>query len=221
MPAVVDDLGNSFLPPSPVEPSVTGSSPQQPEAGGIALSRKKRKSQYAMEWAKRNPDKVKANQLRSASRSREYKRQWRIRNRERLMAKDRLRYNRSEKVREQKRLWKEKNREKCRESDRAWNKRNPHAKYNQKARKRAGLTDNAGIAEFIKCVRRKKFIECFHCGKRISGKKCHIDHIIALAIGGKHEVGNLGASCSKCNFFKGARTLNEWNQVKEGQLVLL
>ena len=48
---------------------------------------------------------------------------------------------------------------------------------------------------------------CHACG---STEQPSIDHIIPLALGGHHSIGNLWTLCRPCNSSKGARLLVEW-----------
>ena len=48
---------------------------------------------------------------------------------------------------------------------------------------------------------------CIYCG----GNYEHLDHIIPIAKGGKHDKNNLAPSCASCNFSKNSRILwEEW-----------
>lgn len=38
-----------------------------------------------------------------------------------------------------------------------------------------------------------------------------MDHVIPLARGGRHGIGNVLPACQPCNSSKGARLLAEWN----------
>jgi len=48
---------------------------------------------------------------------------------------------------------------------------------------------------------------CAHCG---SNQNLHLDHIIPLARGGNHSVGNLQMLCARCNHSKNAKVMTEW-----------
>jgi 5-methylcytosine-specific restriction endonuclease McrA len=50
---------------------------------------------------------------------------------------------------------------------------------------------------------------CFYCG---SFNNIEIDHVIPLARGGSHSVGNLVAACVKCNRSKGSKFVTEWRK---------
>lgn len=48
---------------------------------------------------------------------------------------------------------------------------------------------------------------CIYCG---SSQRISIDHIIPLARGGRHSIGNLAPACFDCNTRKSARLITEW-----------
>ena len=50
--------------------------------------------------------------------------------------------------------------------------------------------------------------DCAYCGN--SGGE--VDHIIPLARGGTHSIGNLTSSCRSCNSSKGSKLLIEWKR---------
>lgn len=95
-----------------------------------------------------------------------------------------------------------------------------HKNHKRRIRVKTG-NNPASIVKFIESIRKKRWVKCFHCDKKISGRKCHIDHITPLAKGGTHSAENLGPSCPKCNLSKSAKTLSQWNESKQGQLILL
>ena len=41
--------------------------------------------------------------------------------------------------------------------------------------------------------------QCQVCGAVVSGKRAHVDHIVAKASGGSDEVSNLQTLCVKCH----------------------
>lgn len=49
---------------------------------------------------------------------------------------------------------------------------------------------------------------CAYCGKRTS--ELHRDHVIPVARGGRHAVGNIVPACPSCNRSKGKRLIVEW-----------
>lgn len=76
---------------------------------------------------------------------------------------------------------------------------------------KAQIGDQKLVSEWIGHTKAKKRVACFWCRTIGVGAQMHIDHILALAKGGAHEVGNLCVSCPRCNFTKNAKSLNEWN----------
>lgn len=52
---------------------------------------------------------------------------------------------------------------------------------------------------------------CKYCLIELKDHNRHIDHIVPLSKGGKHELINLMPICDKCNMSKGSKLLNEWH----------
>ena len=109
-----------------------------------------------------------------------------------------------------------KNKDKWRERAKKWLAKNPGYKASQSAKRRAarnGSTINPdGIRKFIQAVKSKRWFVCYYCKRKCSTRKVHFDHVAALRgpLNGKHEVGNLCASCPKCNLQKGAKPIGQW-----------
>jgi 5-methylcytosine-specific restriction endonuclease McrA len=55
---------------------------------------------------------------------------------------------------------------------------------------------------------------CVYCGatEKSSGRKLHLDHITARALGGTNAVSNLVTACHSCNSRKQALTLAAWSR---------
>lgn len=79
----------------------------------------------------------------------------------------------------------------------------------RKARKLSVKTDSTAT-RFFNFVRSKHRIPCYYCGKVISGKAAHIDHVVAISKFGNHTSDNLCASCPSCNLSKCAKSLAVW-----------
>lgn len=76
----------------------------------------------------------------------------------------------------------------------------------------ASVGDLQLIAAWEKRWRKKPFVICYWCRNEIRpASLARRDHVIPLAKGGAHEVGNLCLSCDSCNCHKHARTLDKWN----------
>jgi 5-methylcytosine-specific restriction endonuclease McrA len=89
-------------------------------------------------------------------------------------------------------------------------------KERENARKKAkGYLDirRGRIKQNAKQISTKEWLklstkDCTYCGQP-GGE---VDHIIPLARGGSHSIGNLTSSCRKCNSSKGMKLLIEWKR---------
>jgi 5-methylcytosine-specific restriction endonuclease McrA len=55
---------------------------------------------------------------------------------------------------------------------------------------------------------------CFYCG---SAEQLTVDHVIAIARGGRDSIGNLVSACKSCNSQKRDLTIMEWRKKREGR----
>lgn len=67
--------------------------------------------------------------------------------------------------------------------------------------------------------KRDKFT-CQYCGKEAPEVTLHVDHIDPLSAGGSNEIFNLITSCKDCNLGKGARKINESEEIKKQKSAL-
>lgn len=51
---------------------------------------------------------------------------------------------------------------------------------------------------------------CAYCGSDGYGETLHMDHVVPLARGGRHSIGNVVPACPSCNFNKNDRLVTEW-----------
>lgn len=49
---------------------------------------------------------------------------------------------------------------------------------------------------------------CAYCGSRPPNARLHVDHIVAVSLGGSDSDANLITACDECNLGKGALALN-------------
>jgi 5-methylcytosine-specific restriction endonuclease McrA len=139
---------------------------------------------------------------------------WEKRNRKRRSEYQRLRYKNF--TPEQKR--------RRREVSMAWHRKNPgYMSASRDKRKRA--MDKSGsrvdlITRWVSLVRSKPFAICYYCQRVRSSMDVHFDHIIPLAKGGGHNVGNMCVACEGCNCSKGSRRISEWPQIPTPMLDL-
>lgn len=128
--------------------------------------------------------------------------------------------------------WRSLNQEKNREYQRLWaqeyRKNNPlhHRKWKSNSTKlrewRANNRDKVilqkqrrrmrelGVDSFVVTtadIRRILNRSCTYCG---STKSIQVDHVIPLAKGGRHSVGNLAPACMTCNVRKSSKFVTQW-----------
>jgi 5-methylcytosine-specific restriction endonuclease McrA len=60
-------------------------------------------------------------------------------------------------------------------------------------------------------IKKLRSSSCFYCG---SFENIEIDHIIPIALGGTHSIGNLTSACRKCNASKGSKTIMKWKRLR-------
>lgn len=99
----------------------------------------------------------------------------------------------------------------------AWARANPerrqaHRSSRKAAKRAAGISLVTG-RDWIRLCRRFDF-RCAYCGTRASLTQ---DHVVPIARGGRHAIGNLLPACMSCNASKGPRLLVEWraHRIKE------
>jgi 5-methylcytosine-specific restriction endonuclease McrA len=95
-----------------------------------------------------------------------------------------------------------------------WATRNPdranEIKGRRRARKAAGDTRVVTVRDWRRvCARHHNC--CAYCG---AGGKLTQDHVIPIARGGRHAIGNLLPACGACNFSKGSKLLVEWRALR-------
>lgn len=110
-------------------------------------------------------------------------------------------------ARQRSRDWATNNRSKVSEINKKHAQKYPE-KMREKGARRRARTENNGIF-FITSQEKLKLYNssCFYCGSKES---IQIDHVIPIARGGRHSIGNLVAACARCNNQKKARYIMEW-----------
>jgi 5-methylcytosine-specific restriction endonuclease McrA len=76
-------------------------------------------------------------------------------------------------------------------------------------KRRAKLKQNGVFDISIKELKRLYSAHCFYCGSK---GPITLDHIIPIARGGRHSIGNLIAACRSCNSSKNDRLIVEWRR---------
>lgn len=87
-----------------------------------------------------------------------------------------------------------------------WRRNNPEKFKNGIDRRRARKANATTYLVTDKDLRRIMQKPCIYCG----AKSEHLEHVVPLARGGTHGVGNLVSACAWCNLSKGARFISEW-----------
>jgi 5-methylcytosine-specific restriction endonuclease McrA len=104
------------------------------------------------------------------------------------------------------RNWRANNHAKARELEKNYRKTNPHIGRLQNQKRRALKASNGIYRVTNKECQKILQNACFYC----NGKASHLDHVIPIALGGRHSIGNLVASCTQCNTSKHKKTIMEW-----------
>lgn len=98
-----------------------------------------------------------------------------------------------------------------------WVKNNPEKRsaisQNYKAKRRAMVSSGLCSADFRKWKNDQAKV-CAYCGQCCK-EKYHVDHILPLVRGGKHELVNLAISCPTCNLRKHSKTPDEFRAYME------
>ena len=97
-----------------------------------------------------------------------------------------------------------------------WNARHKSQLVNYNNKRRITLESNKFLV-FEKDIRKILNQPCFYCK---TTPATTIDHIIPVAKGGRHSVGNLIGACRPCNSSKKTKTIMEFRVWKSNQIVI-
>lgn len=94
--------------------------------------------------------------------------------------------------------------------DRPWHRPDPEARaraiYQYRPRKKSADTRDIPLRDWLTLVERYRH-RCAYCGEKRTLTK---DHVIPLAKGGRHAIGNILPACKPCNTSKADKLLYEW-----------
>jgi 5-methylcytosine-specific restriction endonuclease McrA len=93
-------------------------------------------------------------------------------------------------------------------------KRNHLAIAANTRRRNARLKANGIFSISKKELKRLSQQPCFYCG---ATERLTVDHVIAVARGGRDSIGNLVSACKSCNSQKRDLTIMEWRKKREGR----
>lgn len=140
-----------------------------------------------MEWARSHPMEISS-----------INKKWRINNPE-LVAKLKADY-RSDPYNKEAELQKK----------REWRKANKDKSRLYSSIRRAKKASSSSSLVTSKDLRKIKAMSCIYCNAPFE----QLEHIVPLARGGRHAVGNLAPSCAGCNQSKGSKFVMEWKLSK-------
>lgn len=113
--------------------------------------------------------------------------------------------------RERSRRWRAENPERFKQQLDDWRARNPE-RFNALSRQRTARKRGNGVYKILKRDLRRLYLKpCIYCGKR---ENITLDHVVPIARGGVHGIGNLAPACKPCNSSKRDKTVMEWRMGK-------
>lgn len=82
----------------------------------------------------------------------------------------------------------------------------------RRAREHAACSDPVAVRAWVRDQHARESVSCHWCGRSTNrGRDRHIDHVIPLKLGGKHDLENLVVACQTCNSRKQGLHPQEWS----------
>lgn len=168
-------------------------------------------------WQARNPEKAQASKTKSTRKAWTEKRkevleaqkQWRIKNRPRLLVRSRANYKaNADAIRKRKAEWRAANKDKISAQIRRRTLKGKTAEQDHRRRARLNSVGCEDCTGAIATLRHERF--CRWCCIALTPMNFTIDHIVPLSRGGHHKPDNLAAACKTCNLSKGNKLVHEW-----------
>lgn len=103
--------------------------------------------------------------------------------------------------------WQKNNRDKVAIRNRKWRETNKELMAFYQRSRRAKILANTIYAVTAKDLQRLYSQPCIYCG---ANSQIEIDHVIPIARGGTHGIGNLISACQTCNRSKQDKFVMEW-----------
>jgi 5-methylcytosine-specific restriction endonuclease McrA len=133
-------------------------------------------------------------------------------NQDRLRSEKRKHYlANGETIRAKNRAWAKSNREKMNSYYRQYAVDRPDVILKKRIKRRVRMMTNGVFQVTKKDLRRLLGKPCVYCG---ADKNMTLDHVIPIARGGRHSVGNLMPLCLSCNTSKQDKTFMEFRMAK-------
>jgi len=156
--------------------------------------------EYHQSWKEKNADHYKAWQI-----------EYREKNKDRKKELDRIyQQNNKDKVNAASRRYRERHPDRVREIKKNQARRHPEVSLNTSMRRRARLAQNGVYEVTAKDIMKMLRQPCVYCGAPSE----HIDHVIPIAKGGRHSIGNLAPACKSCNLHKSSKFISFWKAGK-------
>lgn len=172
-------------------------SPNPAGRNGYRSACKPCRAAYTQQWSDSNKE-----------RKAETDRRYRIANKDKRALKDKAwRDANKDRIRQNQLAWSKANPERVKKTKQKWEQANPEARRQKLLRYRAKLASNEVRTILPKEMRALYLQSCFFCA---SNNQIEADHIIPLARGGRHAIGNLLPLCRNCNASKSNKTIMEY-----------
>jgi len=118
----------------------------------------------------------------------------------------------AERMRTKTKVWRIANPERSRQGVERWRADNQN-RVNELSRRRTATKRGNGIyITTRKEISRLYASACIYCQSR---QNITLDHVVPIARGGRHSIGNLVSACKSCNSSKRDRTIMEWRVSKK------
>lgn len=106
-----------------------------------------------------------------------------------------------------------------RESGKKYSRLYPERNLVKRHKRRARLRSNGVFTITNRELKTLYSLPCFYCGNAGGS----LDHVVPIARGGAHGIGNIVPACMPCNMSKGSKLLSQWKRdvmkygkIKEG-----
>ena len=110
-------------------------------------------------------------------------------------------------IRQKVKNWRLENPKRFIEQQRNYRQKNSD-KHNEACQKRRAQKKNNGIYKITKTELKRLYSSpCFYCGSK---EKITLDHVMPIALGGRHSIGNIVPACKSCNSSKSDSLLIYW-----------
>lgn len=113
-----------------------------------------------------------------------------------------------EKLNKKHREWAVRNHEKRLNSQRKWREANKDKIATHAQARRVHLSDGSFTAEEWQEIKARYAYTCLRCGRKEPEITLHIDHVVPLVLGGKHNAANIQPLCGPCNSAKHAKIID-------------